>query len=126
MSREEQCAMKEEIGLLCSGKMFQYSRKRILADKEEKHNELEERDINVVPQIEGISCIEEKEKYRQLIPKESNPSHPSNPTQGRLCIEPTTLCVALKSENLLLTLVVIEGRNDSSKGSQSSGSSMTT
>jgi hypothetical protein len=56
MLREEECATEEEIGVLHSGKIFWYSRKRIVADREEKHSEVEERDIGVVLQIEGIPC----------------------------------------------------------------------
>ena len=63
MSREEECATKEDIGVLRSGKIFRYSRKRIMANKEEKHSEVEERDIGAVLYIEGIPHIEEKEKY---------------------------------------------------------------
>jgi hypothetical protein len=56
MSRKEEGVMKEEIGVLCSGKIFWYSRKRIVVDREGKHNEFEERDTGVVLQIEGIPC----------------------------------------------------------------------
>jgi hypothetical protein len=54
MSREEECAMGEEIGVLCSGKRFWCCRKRIVVDREEKHSKVEERDIGVVIQI--IPC----------------------------------------------------------------------
>jgi hypothetical protein len=47
---------KEEIGVLRSGKIFQYSRKRIVVDREGKHNKVEEREINVVLQIKGLPC----------------------------------------------------------------------
>jgi hypothetical protein len=66
MSRKEEGATKEEIGVLRSGKIFRYSRKRNVVDREGKHNEFE--DTDVVLQIKGISCteIKEEEKYQQL------------------------------------------------------------
>jgi hypothetical protein len=48
MSREEECAIEEEIGVLRSGKEFWYYRKRTVDDREEKHSEVEERDIGVL------------------------------------------------------------------------------
>jgi hypothetical protein len=97
MSREEECVIEEEIGVLHSGKIFWYSRKRIVVDREEKHSEVEERDTGVVLQIEGIPCTEEKEKYCQLSPTEGDPLHP---TQARLCVEPMTPCASPRSETL--------------------------
>jgi hypothetical protein len=52
MSRKEEGAMKEEIGVLHSGKIFRYSRKRNMVDREGKHNDFEDRDV--VLQIKGI------------------------------------------------------------------------
>ena len=95
-------------------------------EREEKHNEVEERNTFVVLQIKGISCTEENEKYCHLNPIEGDPSYPNSPPQARLCIKPTTPCASLRSETLLRTLVVIEGSKDSSKGSQSSGSNVKT
>jgi hypothetical protein len=48
MPIEEECAIEEEIRVLRSGKLFRYSRKRIVVDKEEQYNEVEERDTSVV------------------------------------------------------------------------------
>jgi hypothetical protein len=62
MSREEECVTEEEIGVLRSGKIFWYSRKRTVAEREEKHSEVEERDTGVVLQIEGISMHRGKGK----------------------------------------------------------------
>jgi hypothetical protein len=123
MMREEEGAKKEDIGVLCSGKRFRYSRKRTVAEREEKHSEVEERDTSVILQIEGTLHIEEKEKYRQLSLVENDTLHP---TQDRPCVEPTTLCASPRIEvrSEILLLVVSEGNKDSSKGSHSSGSSM--
>jgi hypothetical protein len=108
---------------LRSGKIFWYSRKRNVAEREEKHNEVEERDTSVILQIIGIPFIEEKEKYRQLSSIEEDPLHP---TQARLCIEPTTLCASPRTEvrSEIPSLVVSEGSKDISKGSYSSGNNM--
>jgi hypothetical protein len=81
MSIEEECATKEQIGVLHNGKIFWYNRKKTLAEREEKHIEAEERDTSVVLHIEGIPHIEEKEKYRQLNLVEEYPLHP---TQTRI------------------------------------------
>jgi hypothetical protein len=88
-AREEECVTDEEIGVLHSGKIFRHSRKRIVAEREGKHNEIEERDTGVILQIKGILHTEgkEKEKDYQLSPVEEDPLHP---TQARLCVEPTT------------------------------------
>jgi hypothetical protein len=86
ISREEECAVEEEVGVLHSGKRFWYSRKMIVAEREEQHGEVEERDIGVVLQIKGISITKEKEKYCHLGPVEGDPSHPSSPTQAILCV----------------------------------------
>jgi hypothetical protein len=51
MLREEECVTEEEIGVLHNGKRFQYNRKRIVANREEKHNEVEERDVGLILQI---------------------------------------------------------------------------
>jgi len=48
MLREEEGETKEDIGVLCNGKTFPYSRKRTLVDIEEHHSEFEERDIGVI------------------------------------------------------------------------------
>jgi hypothetical protein len=128
MSGMEEGAMEEEIGVLCSRKIFWYSRKRIVADREGTHNEFE--DIDVVLQIEGISQRERKEdeKDRKLSPVEGYPLHLSSHTQARICVEHMTSCASprseVRSENL--SLVVSEASKYSSKGSQISGSSMTT
>ena len=45
--------MNEEIGVLCSGKIFRPNKKRTMAKREGHHNENEERDISVILQIEG-------------------------------------------------------------------------
>jgi hypothetical protein len=66
-----------------------------VVDREEKHSEVEERDIGVVLHIEGIPHTEEKEKDRQLSPVEGDPLHP---TQARLYVEPTTPCASPRSE----------------------------
>jgi hypothetical protein len=122
MSREEGCAMDEEIGVLCSGKIFRHSRKRIVAEREGKHSEIEERDIWCnTPNRRNTMHIEEKEKEKdyQLSPVEEDP------TQARLCVKPMTPCASPRTEvrSEILSLVVSEGSKDSSKGSQSSGSS---
>jgi len=57
MMREEYCVTDEEIGVLCSGKIFRNSRKRIVDEREGKHNKIEKRHIGVILHIEGISCI---------------------------------------------------------------------
>jgi hypothetical protein len=59
---EEDCVMNKEIGVLCRGHIFRYSRKRNMADREEQQNEIEEGDTGVILYIEGIPCTEEKEK----------------------------------------------------------------
>jgi hypothetical protein len=69
--------MEEDIGVFFSGKRFQYNRKRIGNDIEEKKNEIEERDTGVVLHIKGIPHTEEKEKDRQLSPVEGDPLHPT-------------------------------------------------
>jgi hypothetical protein len=120
MLREEECATDDEIGVLHSGKIFRYSRKRIVVDREEKHNEIEERDTGVILQIEGIPWTEGK--YHQLGPVEEYPLHP---TQVILCIKPMIPCASPRTEVRYesLSIVVSEGSKDSSKGSQSSGNS---
>jgi hypothetical protein len=52
--KEEECTTYDDIGVLHSGKIFRYSRKRIVVDREEKHSEFEKRDIGVILQIKGI------------------------------------------------------------------------
>jgi hypothetical protein len=56
MLREEECATDRDIGVLRSGKRFRHSKKRIVAEREGKHSEIEERDIGLILQIEGMSC----------------------------------------------------------------------
>jgi hypothetical protein len=92
--------------VLHSGKIFWYSRKITVDDREEKHNEVEKIYTGVVLQIEGI-LRREKEKYCHLSPIEGDPLHP---TQANLYVEPMTPCAPLRSETLLQTLVVSEGR----------------
>jgi hypothetical protein len=79
---------------------------------------LKERDIGVILQIEQILCT--KGKYYQLSPVEEDP------TQIRLCIEPTTPCASPRIEvrEEALPIIVSEGSQNSSKSSQSSGNSM--
>jgi hypothetical protein len=90
---------EEEIGVLHSGKIFWYSRKRIVADREEKHSEVEERDTDVVLQIKEYHAHRGKgKKDHQLSPTEGDPLHPISPTQARLCVEPMTPCASLRSE----------------------------
>jgi hypothetical protein len=45
-----------EIGVLHSGKIFRHSRKRVVVEREGKHNEIKERDTSVILQIQGILC----------------------------------------------------------------------
>jgi hypothetical protein len=54
---------------MCSGKIFRHSRKRIVAEREGKSNDIEERYTILILQIEVISCKKgkEKEKDYQLI-----------------------------------------------------------
>lgn len=83
-----------------------------MAKREGQHSEVEERDIGVIfqiiPRTEGqLSLIEE------------------DPTQARLCVEPTTPCASPRFEENL-AIVVSKGSKNSSQGSQSSGSSTIT
>jgi hypothetical protein len=64
MLREEECVMNEEIGVLHSGKRFRLNKKRIVAEREGKHGEIEERDTRVIFQIEGV-CT--KRKYMSTL-----------------------------------------------------------
>jgi hypothetical protein len=91
MLREEECAIDEEIGVLCGGKIFRHSRKRTLAEREGKYNEIEERDTGIILQIKAISCREEKEKDLHSSSVEEYLLHP---TQARLCVKPTIPCVS--------------------------------
>jgi hypothetical protein len=70
-----------------------------MADREEKHSNIGERDTSVVHQIEGISRIE-NEKDHQLSSIEGDPLHTISTTQARLCVKPTTLCVSPRDETL--------------------------
>jgi len=83
-----------------------------------------------VLQIEGISCIERKEKEQDLhiIPIEGDLLHPISPTQVKFCDEPTTPCASLRSKvrSETLEIIVREGRKDNNKGSQSNGSNTIT
>jgi hypothetical protein len=76
MSREEECVMEEEIGVLHSGKIFWYNRKRTVADREEKHSEIEERDTGVVLQFKGIQCIRKRKRMVNSFQQEGDPLHP--------------------------------------------------
>jgi hypothetical protein len=91
-----------------------------VVDREEKHSEVEERDIGIVLQIKVIPCTEEKEKYHHLSLVEEYPLHP---TQVRLCVEPTTPCASLRTKVIFeaLSIIVSEGSRYIGKGSQSSG-----
>jgi hypothetical protein len=77
-----------------------------VADREEQHSEFEERDTGVILQI--ILCTE-----GQLSPVEEDP------TQARLCVEPTTPCASPRSEETL-SIVVSKGSKDNSQNSGSS------
>jgi hypothetical protein len=66
-------------------------------DREEKQSEVEERDTSVLLHIEGILCIEEKEKDIHISLTEGDPLHP---TQARLCVKPMTPCACPRSKNL--------------------------
>jgi hypothetical protein len=88
-----------------------------VTEREEKHNDIEERDTGVVLQIKGISYIEEKEKDRKLNLIEGDTLHHIIPIETRLCVEPTTLCISQRSETLSQTLVVSEESKDRNKGS---------
>jgi hypothetical protein len=59
MPREEECATYEDIGVLHNDKILKHSRKRIVAEREGKHNEIKERDIGVILYIKGIPHTEE-------------------------------------------------------------------
>ena len=48
MSREEECVMNEEIGVLHSRNIFRSNKKRIVDDREEKHSEFEERNTGII------------------------------------------------------------------------------
>jgi hypothetical protein len=71
-----------------------------VADREEKHSEVEERDTSVVLQIEGILCIEEKEKDHHLSSTEGDPLHTISTTKSRICVEPMTPCASPRFETL--------------------------
>ena len=90
MSGKEEGVTKEEIGVLRSGKIFQYSRKRTVDDREGQHNEVEESDTDIVLQIEGILCIERKEKEQdlQIIPTEGYLLRPISLTQVKPTMNP--------------------------------------
>jgi hypothetical protein len=62
MSRKEEGAMEEEIGVLHDGKGFRCSNKRTMVDREGKQNEFEERDTSVVIQIKGIPCTKGRKR----------------------------------------------------------------
>lgn len=81
--------------------------------------------MTLVLHIEGIPRTEENKKDCQLSSEEGDPL---NPTQARLYIDPMTLWASPRIEvrSETLSLVVSEGSKDNSKGSQSSGSSVTT
>ena len=57
MTREQGCVMDEEIGVLCGGKIFRHSRKRIVAKREGQYNEIEERDTGVILMLECCSIL---------------------------------------------------------------------
>jgi hypothetical protein len=71
MSREQECAMNEDIGVLCNGKRFRPNKKRIVSKREGKHNEIEEIDTGVILYIEGSLHKEEKICHLSLV--EENP-----------------------------------------------------
>jgi hypothetical protein len=60
MSSEEECVMNKEIGILCNGKRFRPNKKRIVAEREGKHSENEERDTGAIFHIEGSLCTRRK------------------------------------------------------------------
>jgi hypothetical protein len=117
MSKEEECATNEEIGLLHSGKRFRPNKKMTVAKRQGQHNESEERETGVILQIEGIMGTEEK-IYHLILVEEYL-------TQIRLCVKPMTSCVSPRTEvrSKALSIIVSEGSKDSSKTSQSSESS---
>jgi len=82
---EEECAVNEEIGVLCSGKIFRPNKKKTVDEREGQHSDIEERDYDAIFHIEGSIHIEE-EKICQLSPLEEDPTH------IRLYVEPMTLC----------------------------------
>jgi hypothetical protein len=71
MSSEEECVVNEEIGILQTDKRFRPNKKRIVAEREGKHSENEERDIGAIFQIKGSLHIEEN--ICQLSPVEEDP-----------------------------------------------------
>jgi len=57
--REEECATKKNIGVLCSGKRFRPNKKRIVVEREGKHSDIKERYIGVILHIKVILHTEE-------------------------------------------------------------------
>ena len=51
MMREEECATNKYIGVLHCGKRFRPNKKRIVAEREGKHIEIEERDTGAILHI---------------------------------------------------------------------------
>jgi len=71
--RDEECATNKDIGVLHNGKRFRPNKKRIVAEREGTHNDIEERDNGVILQIEGILHTEE-ENISKLSPIEEDPT----------------------------------------------------
>jgi len=62
MLREEDSESCKEIEVLCSGQKFRYSKKEIVAEREEHHNVFEKRDPCVVTQITPYKKRKERER----------------------------------------------------------------
>jgi hypothetical protein len=85
MSREEECVMNKEIGVLRSGKRFRPNKKRIVAEREGKHSENEERDTGVILQIEG-SLHRRKYPSTQSSRRRSHSDQTLHRTHDPMCI----------------------------------------
>jgi hypothetical protein len=89
MLREEDSDSDREIGVLRCGKRFRYSKKEIVAEREEQHRVFEKRDPCIVLQITPYKERKEKEKDPQCSPTEEG-----SPSQIRICVEPMTpVCI---------------------------------
>jgi hypothetical protein len=86
MLREEECVMNEEIGVLCSGKRFRPNKKRIVAEREGKHSEIEERDTGVILQIEGICAHRRKYMSTQSSRRRSHSDQTLRRTHDPVCV----------------------------------------
>jgi hypothetical protein len=83
--------MNEEIRVLHSDKIFRSNKKKIVAEREGKHSEIEERNTGAIFHIEGNLCIEE-EKIRQLSPVDEDP------VKIGLYIKPMTPCASPRTK----------------------------